>query len=630
MDRSELTIVEDQGLYTNSCGYCKSQGSTSFAYGLWAHSLSPYDYQELLDQSWRRSGMILYRPELQKSCCPAYTIRLKAECMENSIENARAMRRMQRYLDGIYTSPSSRRKEYLAEEAIDTDVKPQCETHNTSMDTDLSQYQTKAGKWNDGKQKLAERDLTADMLCTKVRHAIKECILHGELPDNFEASKVVVQRLHKGPPGRGRKLMNGDVSYTCSVAFACAAALLRQKSECKILNSVSSKMEGKTTHRQVAVALADTIAWRLQTSEKMESLKVQACNGHLNFIAAHLDPSNKTTSSATSNSSHCPIDPNFKKSIDKSTLRKTSLPVEVQSLVKHKMEIRTTNSVFDPEEFSLYKRYQVAIHNEKPEDVTEVSFRRFLVDTPLTFVPPKEGGPFWGFGSFHQQYLIDGRLVAVGVIDILPSCLSSNYFFWDPDFAFLSLGRYSALKEIELIQEAKKYCETLEYYYLGHYIHSCPKMHYKVTFRPSELLCPIRFQWVPFDLARPLLDKQPFVCLSDSLQATHKQDREEETTRLIADTAKSRGTTELHCNEGESGGGSEVIMQGSEAADNIVNEDEMNNVLLKFEDNFLRFEQLRRWLIPSDESLDELISKLQNYIQLVGASLAARMAYVLV
>jgi arginine-tRNA-protein transferase len=30
------------------------------------------------------------------------------------------------------------------------------------------------------------------------------------------------------------------------------------------------------------------------------------------------------------------------------------------------------------------------------------------------------------YGSFHQHYRIDGKLVAVGVVDILPHCLVSG------------------------------------------------------------------------------------------------------------------------------------------------------------------------------------------------------------
>ncbi|ROI80405.1 Arginyl-tRNA--protein transferase 1 [Anabarilius grahami] len=88
-------------------------------------------------------------------------------------------------------------------------------------------------------------------------------------------------------------------------------------------------------------------------------------------------------------------------------------------------------------------------------------------------------GPDVGYGSFHQQYWLDGRIVAVGVLDILPSCVSSVYLYYHPDFSSLSLGTYSALREIAFTRQLQQQSPKLAYYYLGFYVHSCPKMRYK-------------------------------------------------------------------------------------------------------------------------------------------------------
>lgn len=45
------------------------------------------------------------------------------------------------------------------------------------------------------------------------------------------------------------------------------------------------------------------------------------------------------------------------------------------------------------------------------------------------------------YGSFHQMYRIDGKLVAIGVLDILPGAVSGVYFLYDPDWSALSLGK---------------------------------------------------------------------------------------------------------------------------------------------------------------------------------------------
>ena len=60
-------------------------------------------------------------------------------------------------------------------------------------------------------------------------------------------------------------------------------------------------------------------------------------------------------------------------------------------------------------------------------------------------------GPPQGYGSFHQQYWMNGRLIAVGVIDILPRCVSSVYFYYDPELGHLSLGTYASLRHVHVL-----------------------------------------------------------------------------------------------------------------------------------------------------------------------------------
>ncbi|EFN53726.1 hypothetical protein CHLNCDRAFT_136291 [Chlorella variabilis] len=159
-------------------------------------------------------------------------------------------------------------------------------------------------------------------------------------------------------------------------------------------------------------------------------------------------------------------------------------------------------------------------HGDKPSEVTPRSFRRFLIDTPLRHAGPEQyppgGCPSIGFGSFHQQYWLDGRLVAVGVVDVLPRCLSSKYLFWEPDLAPLSLGKLTSLQEIEWVWEQQAACPSLRYYYLGFYIHNCHRMRYKVgDFGPSDLLCPKNKCWVPLARVQAALDQPGMVAISE-------------------------------------------------------------------------------------------------------------------
>ncbi|XP_048577514.1 arginyl-tRNA--protein transferase 1 isoform X3 [Nematostella vectensis] len=183
----------------------------------------------------------------------------------------------------------------------------------------------------------------------------------------------------------------------------------------------------------------------------------------------------------------------------------------------HKMEVRLVRSDMNNPEFfrthqesyEVYKKYQTGIHKDKPDECTEKQYRRFLCSSPL--VHSKEAGaPHMGYGSFHQQYWLDGRIIAVGVLDILPSCISSVYLFYDPAYSHLSLGVYSALREVYLVQCLHKESASVQYYYMGFYIHSCPKMRYKGNYYPSYLVCPETYRWVPIEQCRPKLDANKY------------------------------------------------------------------------------------------------------------------------
>ena len=153
----------------------------------------------------------------------------------------------------------------------------------------------------------------------------------------------------------------------------------------------------------------------------------------------------------------------------------------------------------------VYKKYQMSIHGDSESKCNEKDFRRFLCSPPFTEINSTQE-----YGGFHQQYYIDGKLVAVGVLDILPWCVSSVYFYYDPDYSALSFGTLSALYEIHLTQQLHNKCPMIRWYYMGFYIHSNPKMKYKSKFSPSFLLCPQSYSWHPIKQCLEELEKNKF------------------------------------------------------------------------------------------------------------------------
>ena len=106
-------------------------------------------------------------------------------------------------------------------------------------------------------------------------------------------------------------------------------------------------------------------------------------------------------------------------------------------------------------------------------------------------------------------------LVAVSVVDILPTCLSSVYFFYDPAYHHLSLGVWSALQEIEWVKRFAVAHPDCRFWAAGYYVHSCPKMRYKAQFYPSQLLCPVRHTWHALESCMRFLDHSKYVVFSD-------------------------------------------------------------------------------------------------------------------
>ncbi|KNC56490.1 uncharacterized protein AMSG_11508 [Thecamonas trahens ATCC 50062] len=204
---------------------------------------------------------------------------------------------------------------------------------------------------------------------------------------------------------------------------------------------------------------------------------------------------------------------------------------------------------------ALYRKYQMAVHGSKENEVSEAAFERFLVSSPIrsdaesshpgfaalcaAWPPPYLSfctTPPTGYGSYHMRWWLGEELIAVSVLDVLPACLSSVYFFYDPDQAHLSLGVVSAEVEILLTAALSAHLPSLKYYYLGYYVDSCPKMQYKGEYKPFELLCPATLTWVGSEAALPVVK---------AAEAGESSSEAGEPIRLAADGVASDDPLEL-------------------------------------------------------------------------------------
>ncbi|KAJ5318864.1 Arginyl-tRNA--protein transferase 1 [Penicillium brevicompactum] len=179
---------------------------------------------------------------------------------------------------------------------------------------------------------------------------------------------------------------------------------------------------------------------------------------------------------------------NIKRPIDPAT----KLPIEPA----HRFEVTIEGDSVSQAKFQLFLKYQTAVHKEDVSSTKPKDFQRFLCTgikrspNPLTDANATEKK----LGSWHQCYRLDGELVAVAVLDLLPTGVSSVYVFHDPAYEQWEFGKLSAMREIAFCIE-----NQYKYYYMGYYIHSCVKMRYKANFRPQYILDPESGEWDPLD-----------------------------------------------------------------------------------------------------------------------------------
>lgn len=133
------------------------------------------------------------------------------------------------------------------------------------------------------------------------------------------------------------------------------------------------------------------------------------------------------------------------------------------------MSITFEASEYSQDKFELYKKYQVGVHHDLEQELKPSSFKRFLCESPLPDTPYKGSSLKINrdhsdlpshYGSWHVVYRLEeeekdeterssdisskpgkGKIIALAVVDVLPKCLSSVYFAYDPAYKKLALGK---------------------------------------------------------------------------------------------------------------------------------------------------------------------------------------------
>lgn len=100
-----------------------------------------------------------------------------------------------------------------------------------------------------------------------------------------------------------------------------------------------------------------------------------------------------------------------------------------------------------------------------------------------------------GAGTFGHElrFQVDGALIAVALVDLLPRALSAVYCYYDPELRRRAPGVLSVLCQVQLARRL-----GVPHLYLGYWVEPNASMRYKARYRPHSLL-----RGRPADVADP-------------------------------------------------------------------------------------------------------------------------------
>ncbi|XP_010210348.1 PREDICTED: arginyl-tRNA--protein transferase 1, partial [Tinamus guttatus] len=324
--------------------------SGNLSHGMWAHSMTVQDYQDLIDRGWRRSGKYVYKPIMNETCCPQYTIRCQALHFQTSKSHKKVLKKMLKFISKGDVSKAAAEEEPMdshIEDVVSCNYECRSEAHVSQAElTPFSADDTESVETEDKEKEEIKEEVNVKKVESESLqiHGAEDTAAPGEPSHSTKTVHAVPK------PGKGADLSKPPCRK--------AKDIRKERKLQKLLRNQPCAPDGPACHAGDQASL-------LQNSKS-----------------------------------------------------KTNQPKTIEDF----------------------------IFTSLPDDAAhKLEFTRFLCDSPLE-AENLPDGPDCGYGSFHQQYWLDGEKIAVGVIDILPCCVSSVYLYYDPDYSFLSLGVYSALR----------------------------------------------------------------------------------------------------------------------------------------------------------------------------------------
>ncbi|XP_059708087.1 arginyl-tRNA--protein transferase 1 isoform X5 [Haemorhous mexicanus] len=311
------------------CGYCRSD-TGNLSHGMWAHSMTVQDYQDLIDRGWRRSGKYVYKPIMNQTCCPQYTIRCRALQFQASKSHKKVLKKMLKFI-----SKGDASKVASEEEPMDSHIE----------DVATCDFPHKS------ESQVSQSDLTP-LAVDQAERVENEDKDSGETKEEGNVQKVESDSVQicadKGTP------VPAEPSHSA-----------------KAVHAPPKPGKGADLSKPLCRKAKD-IRKERKLQKLLQNQMGTAEGSQLQGDQAFLLQNSKSKTNQPKNIEDFVFVP---------------LPDDA----RHKLEVRVVRSsppssqfkATFQESYQVYKRYQMVIHKDPPDKPTINQFTRFLCDSPL-------------------------------------------------------------------------------------------------------------------------------------------------------------------------------------------------------------------------------------------------------
>ena len=341
-----------------------------------------------------------------------------------------------------------------------------------------------------------------------------------KLVNNINDLEIILNKINDAKIRRNTN-KKYNFNYSCDFIFIIIKMIkaIKSQEEKKKLNQIKTNEDNNINeYKNFTEELYYNFIEYYKPIE--ENVNFNQTTGHINFLIKNQDEYNKILNNISNislnnvnkpNNNKIKNNENNNKSKNKKDLEKIKYILdyfpeiinepEIYLPLKHSYTLELTDKIKlipTEERFLLYNKYQKAVHNEDSTILVynnnwglSILERNKKIPFPQNLSEKTKHPEIYPlyYGTYNLIHRIDGKIIAVTVIDIFPNSLESVYCYYDPDYSFLDLGVFTVIREIEYLKSFQNIIgKDVMYYSMGEMCQSCQKLKYKGNYQPTEIM----------------------------------------------------------------------------------------------------------------------------------------------